>query len=316
MWRGPCPFGVEPTGGFTLARLEEALVAQDGNSFAGRLLSIEIGISNRSQSRAWLRRHAGAFRPGPVGVWVVTESRGFARAAIRCLTEALNAKDPYTRGHSRRVGDYAAAIAQELGLSRGHVEAVRLGGQLHDVGKIGTPDELLMKPGPLTADEHRVIQQHCVVGEQILRPLFAAWPVVLAVVRWHHERLDGSGFPDGLTHQDIPLVARIVSVADALDAMTTTRVYRDPLPLGQALRELRHGAGTQFDGRCVRAFILLLARRARQRALVYFRGPRLWVYVLILAATPRSGPYAIGLMVRPGPGPPIRGSPKERTLDR
>lgn len=233
--------------------------------------------------------------------------------AVRSIAEALHAKDPYTRGHSRRVGDYAATIAAELGLGCDQVEDVRLGGQLHDVGKIGVPDELLHRPGPLTQQELGLIRTHSVIGEQILRPLFLEGRTVLAVVRWHHERVDGRGFPDGLSWTDIPLAARIVAVADAFDAMTTSRPYRAHLSLGIAVRELRHGAGSQFDPRCVRAFITALTRRARTAAMIYFgswQTPRIRVVVAPLG---RPWPYLTWPLARPGRGPPRSRFPPSRS---
>jgi HD-GYP domain-containing protein (c-di-GMP phosphodiesterase class II) len=127
--------------------------------------------------------------------------------------------------------------------------------QLHDIGKIGVPDELLHKPGLLTPEERLQILEHTVIGGQILAPVFADRPVVLAVVRSHHERVDGSGYPDGLRGEQIPLVARIVAVADAFDAMISERPYRPARSRPEAIRELLRCSGTHFDPRCVRALL-------------------------------------------------------------
>ncbi len=180
--------------------------------------------------------------------------------AVHSVAEALKAKDAYTRNHSQRVSLYARAIAEALGLCGDEVREVRLAGQLHDVGKIGVPDDLLCRQGPLSAEEYRRVMQHTVIGEQILRPLLHDHPTVLAVVRWHHERVDGTGLPDGLCGDEIPLAARIVAVADSYDAMTSARPYRSVLPLRAAVRQLEQGADSQFDAECVRAFLAVLAR--------------------------------------------------------
>ena len=187
------------------------------------------------------------------------------REAVRALQQALEARDPYTRDHSRRVADYAAAIADELGMDRGTQEEIRLAGELHDVGKIGVADDLLKRRGPLTEDEYRVVLQHTLIGEQILRPLFKDRPTILHVVRWHHERFDGRGFPDRLHGQDIPLAARIVAIADSFDAMTSARPYRGALPIRVAAEELARCAGTQFDPNCVAAMLAVVSRKWRAR---------------------------------------------------
>ncbi len=179
--------------------------------------------------------------------------------AVQSVIEAIEAKDPYTRGHSRRVGFYAGVIARALGLPEEDVQEITLGGQLHDVGKIGIPDSVLMKTTALAEDERRAIQQHPVIGEQIAAPLLKRHPTILSIVRWHHERFDGRGFPDGLSGSVIPLGPRIVAVADAFDAMTSARPYRPALPFAAAVRELVREAGRQFDPACVRAFVITIS---------------------------------------------------------
>ncbi len=185
--------------------------------------------------------------------------------AVQSLVRALEARDPYTRGHSRRVSAYAAAIARELGLSYAAQRDIRLAAQLHDVGKIGIPDALLLKAGPLTREEYERVLDHTTIGEAVLRPVLHHRPGILAVIRWHHERFDGRGLPDGLRRWSIPLGARIVAVADAFDAMTSSRPYRSGLTLGRAMRELELGAGSQFDPACVCAFLAVLGRLLRTK---------------------------------------------------
>lgn len=179
---------------------------------------------------------------------------------VQTLAEALEAKDPYTRGHSVRVGAYARVIATTLQLDEETIRQVELGGNVHDIGKIGVREEVLRKPGNLTDEEYEHIRAHPTVGWRILAPLMSDVPVALNVVRSHHERMDGSGFPDGLRGEQIPLEARIVAVADALDAMTSGRPYRDDEGLMGALKEMEKNCDTQFDARVVNAAIAAAAK--------------------------------------------------------
>ena len=176
-------------------------------------------------------------------------------SGVHSLVEALEAKDAYTRGHSVRVASYAVGIARALGLDENAVDTIALGSELHDIGKIGIRDEVMLKPGKLTEDEYRHIMEHTVIGAKILGQLLHDAPIALSVVRSHHERMDGSGLPDGLRGDAIPLEARVVSVADAFDAMTTARPYRPSLQVSRAVAELTNHIGTQFDGDVVEAFL-------------------------------------------------------------
>ncbi|MES2123997.1 MAG: HD domain-containing phosphohydrolase [Gemmatimonadota bacterium] len=175
-------------------------------------------------------------------------------AQVQMAVRMLEAKDPYTRGHSDRVALYAQETGRALGLDAALLEQIRLGGTLHDIGKIGTRDAVLNKPGPLTDEEFAEIRRHTTDGEEMLSVLREDHPVVLEIVRWHHERLDGSGFPDGLDAEAIPITARIVAVADAFDAMTTTRAYRGLRDPASAFEELDRCCGHHFDPAVVRAF--------------------------------------------------------------
>lgn len=173
---------------------------------------------------------------------------------IQLAVRMLEAKDRYTMGHSQRVREYGLKTAIRMGLSTDMLEDLRVGGELHDIGKIGTSDTILNKPGPLSAAEFVQIKRHTTDGEEILKPIFRDRPSVLRIVRSHHERLDGSGFPDGLEGDTIPVEARIVAVVDAYDAMTTTRAYRPSRRPTEAVAELRRCTGTQFDPAVVEAF--------------------------------------------------------------
>jgi putative nucleotidyltransferase with HDIG domain len=174
---------------------------------------------------------------------------------VQMLVHALEAKDVYTNLHSARVSKYAAKTAVIMGFTGDRVEQVRLGGELHDIGKIGTREAVLNKPGPLDPDEFEHIKEHVTLGERILAPFLHESPAVLRIVRSHHERMDGGGFPDGLTATDIPLEARIVAVVDAFDAMTTNRAYRASRTPAEALDELRASTGLHFDCDVVDAFL-------------------------------------------------------------
>ena len=175
---------------------------------------------------------------------------------VQMLARALEAKDAYTRGHSIRVSQYSVGTAERLGFDGPSLDGIRLGAELHDIGKIGTREAVLHKPGSLTEDEFRQITEHPVLGERMLSALAREQPDVLRIVRSHHERLDGRGFPDGLRGEKIPIEARIVAVADAFDAMTTRRPYRESRPPVDAMLELRRVAGTQLDPEAVEAFVV------------------------------------------------------------
>jgi putative two-component system response regulator len=174
---------------------------------------------------------------------------------VQMLVHALEAKDAYTSGHSSRVSRYAVKTAVQLGYTSEQLEQIRLGGELHDIGKIGTREDILNKPGPLTPEEFHHIKGHAVLGERILAPFLTESPIVLRIVRSHHERMDGGGFPDGLAGDAIPAEARIVAVVDAFDAMTTNRAYRPSRTPADAVLELRRCAGTHFDTDAVSAFL-------------------------------------------------------------
>jgi putative two-component system response regulator len=174
---------------------------------------------------------------------------------VQMLVHALEAKDSYTSGHSSRVSRYATKAAVVLGYTGDALEHIRLGGELHDIGKIGTREDILNKPGPLTPQEFEHVKAHAPLGEKILAPFLSTSPTVLRIVRSHHERMDGSGFPDSLSGTQIPIEARIIAVVDAFDAMTTNRAYRQPRTAAEAIAELRRCCGVQFDAEVVEAFL-------------------------------------------------------------
>jgi HD-GYP domain-containing protein (c-di-GMP phosphodiesterase class II) len=178
---------------------------------------------------------------------------------IRALSGALEAKDAYTEGHSSRVSEYSRGIAHELGLEAELMRISEIAGLLHDIGKIGIHENILTKPGKLTDDEYAWIKNHPLYGDKIIAPIQFLRDVRDGI-RYHHERFDGRGFPEGRKGEDLPLIARIISVADTFDAMTTDRPYRKALPLSDALDELRMHSGTQFDQSVVEAFTRWLVK--------------------------------------------------------
>ncbi|MFE3429324.1 HD-GYP domain-containing protein [Streptomyces sp. NPDC059171] len=181
------------------------------------------------------------------------------RATIRALVHAVDIKDTYTRGHSERVGRASVLIARELGMDERRVEGLRFAGILHDVGKLGVPTRVLRKDGPLTHEERRIMELHPEYGHEIVRGIGFLDEARDAILH-HHERLDGSGYPYGLSGSRIPEFARVVAVADAFDAMTSTRSYRRARPVPAALAELKRCAGSQFDPRMVGALDRALDR--------------------------------------------------------
>jgi putative nucleotidyltransferase with HDIG domain len=181
-------------------------------------------------------------------------------AALEALSATVDARDTYTAGHSRRVAASSAVIARELGLSGHELDVVEQAALLHDIGKIGVPDAVLLKEGPLTAAEWVVMRSHPEEGARIIERLGYLDEAVPGI-RHHHERMDGRGYPDGLLGDEIPLAARIIHVADALDAMTTKRLYREERSFEEALEEIRRGRGTDFCELCVDAFERAVAKR-------------------------------------------------------
>jgi putative two-component system response regulator len=177
-----------------------------------------------------------------------------AEQVIFSLAAAVEAKDSYTEKHTHRVAETARMIGERMGLPERALDALYRGGIIHDIGKIGVPDYILLKPGPLDSDELAVMHQHPLIGESIVRPLRSGVPL-LPVVRHHHERVDGTGYPDGLKGRAIPHLARIVAVCDAFDALTSDRPYRHARSLEDALGILSDGAGRQWDPEAIEVLV-------------------------------------------------------------
>ena len=181
-------------------------------------------------------------------------------ATVRMLAEAIEAKDPYLRGHSDEVSTYAASVADRLGMDDETHDRLVLGSLLHDVGKLAIGQSILLKPAGLTPEERSVVEEHAAIGSRIVEHVPGLAAVAPAVLH-HHERWDGGGYPNGLGGEEIPLEARIIAVADSYSAMTADRPYRRRMPLHAAQAELRRCAGTQFDPEVVSVFCEGLAAR-------------------------------------------------------
>jgi GAF domain-containing protein len=187
------------------------------------------------------------------------------KSSIRALVNAVEAKDEYTRGHTERVTEYSVMIARKMGFTGEEIQRIELSALLHDVGKIGIPDKILLKPGKLTDEEFEVVKEHPSRGVKMLRPI-KQLRMVLNGIKHHHEKLDGSGYPDGLIGDGIPLVARIITVGDAYDAMTTNRPYRNALPREEAIRRLKQDSNTQFDPELVDVFVKCIEEEKEEEA--------------------------------------------------
>jgi hypothetical protein len=210
-----------------------------------------------------LRRGTARSRPllGDLkGADLVAEEEAFLGSHVRALLVALAEKDEYTEEHTRRVALRAVQVGDELGLAPERLHHLAIGGLLHDIGKLSVPDEILRKPGPLTDDEFAAVRRHVDKGLALLEELGGFAPEVHRLVRCHHERLDGSGYPTAARGGEIPLEARILAVCDVYDALLSTRVYRAAWSHERAMALLREGAGTLFDARCVDALDGVLAR--------------------------------------------------------
>jgi diguanylate cyclase (GGDEF)-like protein/putative nucleotidyltransferase with HDIG domain len=235
-------FGIAsyPEDGDSAERLERSA---DESLYAAKTLG-------RDRTVIYTREVVGALAAGPGGG---TAAPAGSLATLLTLAEALDVRDHHTARHSQAVGRYAAAMARELGLAAERVERIRVAAVLHDIGKIGVPDSVLLKPGPLTDDEWAEIKNHPETGARLLNTPglddLRAW--ILA----HHERVDGTGYPLGLRGEEIPLEARIIAVADAFEAMLTDRPYRESRGPEEAIAELRRCAGTQFDAEVVEALV-------------------------------------------------------------
>jgi PAS domain S-box-containing protein/putative nucleotidyltransferase with HDIG domain len=201
-----------------------------------------------------------------------TAMAALTEAAVDAIAAAAEARDPYTAGHQRRVSELSIAIARELGVSQHDVEGVRIAAKIHDIGKLRMPSEILNKPGALTAPEHALLREHAQAGYDIVQGIDFPWPIADMILQ-HHERIDGSGYPHQLVGEEILLGARIIAVADVVDAMSSHRPYRPSRGVTAALRHIEHESGTRLDACVVKVCVRLFRDRqfsfgqGRQRTL-------------------------------------------------
>lgn len=251
MQRGAMDYLVKPV---DLQDLERAI---------GRALARRRDLIEQAETQAWLKQEI-VLR----GAELRRERGNLERisvATLEALVNALEAKDPYLRGHSARVADLSAMVAAELGLSDEQIESIRTAGRLHDIGKIGIRESVLHKHGPLSAEEFDHVKTHVVIGAQILAPL-GHLREVIASVRSHHERFDGAGYPDGLAGEAIPVGAQIIGAAEVFDALTTSRPYQEKMNQEEAVARMRDLVGTVVAPEVHRALSSVISRR---RALVF-----------------------------------------------
>ena len=216
---------------------------------------VALAIHNHTLSQTLAQRVSENLR-------LLASLHGFYDTALEAFAAAIDVKHVDIHGHSLRVGRYAAAIGESMGMDQGDVAALRSAGYLHDIGKVAVDKRLFGKPAALDPEEFREMADHTVVGHEIVSGVQFPWPRIPEIVRWHHERGDGSGYPDALMMDDVPIAVRIVGLADTFDAMTSQRPYRAPLSVGNTLSEIVRLAPQKFDPNAVQGLLVQLRRDA------------------------------------------------------
>ena len=216
---------------------------------------IALAVQNHALTQSIAQRVSENLR-------LMASLHGFYDNALEAFATAIDVKHVNIHGHSLRVGRYAAGIAEAMGIEPGEVAAIRSAGYLHDIGKVAVDRRLFGKPGALDPDEFREMADHTTVGHQIVSSVQFPWPKIPEAVRWHHERSDGSGYPDKLGQEDVPLSVRIVGLADSFDAMTSARPYRAPFSVGSALSDLVRMTPLKFDPNVVQGLLIQIRRDA------------------------------------------------------
>ncbi len=214
---------------------------------------VALAIQNHTLSQTLAQRVSENLR-------LLASLHGFYDNALEAFAAAIDVKHVDIHGHSLRVGRYSQAIGEALGLDPNEVASLRSAGYLHDIGKVAVDKRLFEKPSSLDPEELREMKDHTVVGHQIVSHVQFPWPQIPEIVRWHHERGDGSGYPDGLRGDETPLPVRIVALADTFDAMTSQRPYRERMPLGSALRELIRLTPEKYDANAMQALLIQIRR--------------------------------------------------------
>ncbi|MBZ5721224.1 MAG: HD domain-containing protein [Acidobacteriia bacterium] len=253
----PLKVGGRLAGMVALGRREGDALYEDDELEALELLCnyIALAIQNHNLSQTLAQRVSENLR-------LMASLHGFYDSTLEAFAAAIDVKHVNIHGHSLRVGRYAAAIGEAMGMEANDVAALRSAGYLHDIGKVSVDKHLFSKPTSLDPDEFREMADHTVIGHQIVSGVQFPWPRIPEIVRWHHERGDGSGYPDGLVMDDVPLPVRIIGLADTFDAMTSERPYRESLSLGGTLSEIVRLAPQKFDASAVQALLVQVRRDA------------------------------------------------------
>ncbi len=251
----PLKVGNKLVGIIALGRRDGDGLYDSGELEALGLLShyVALAIHNHTLTQTLAQRVSENLR-------LMASLHGFYDNALEAFATAIDVKHINIHGHSLRVGRYASAIGEAMNMDPGEIEALRSAGYLHDIGKVAVDKRLFGKPTSLDAEEFREMADHTIVGHQIVSGVQFPWPRVPEIVRWHHERSDGSGYPDGLLLEDVPIQVRIVGLADTFDAMTSERPYRERLSLGSTLNEIVHLTPLKFDPNAVHALLLQVRR--------------------------------------------------------
>ena len=251
----PLKVGNKLVGIIALGRRDGDGLYDSGELEALDLLShyVALAIHNHTLTQTLAQRVSENLR-------LMASLHGFYDNALEAFATAIDVKHINIHGHSLRVGRYASAIGEAMNMDPGEIEALRSAGYLHDIGKVAVDKRLFGKPTSLDAEEFREMADHTIVGHQIVSGVQFPWPRVPEIVRWHHERSDGSGYPDGLLLEDVPMQVRIVGLADTFDAMTSERPYRERLSLGSTLNEIVRLTPQKFDPNAVHALLLQVRR--------------------------------------------------------
>jgi putative nucleotidyltransferase with HDIG domain len=251
----PLKVGSKLVGMVALGRREGDALYDDEELDALSLLCnyVALAIHNHTLSQTLAQRVSENLR-------LLASLHGFYDTALEAFAAAIDVKHVNIHGHSLRVGRYASAIGEALGMEPGDVAALRSAGYLHDIGKVAVDKRLFGKTTALNPEEFREMADHTIVGHEIVSGVQFPWPRIPEIVRWHHERGDGSGYPDGLVMEDVPMPVRIVGLADSFDAMTSQRPYREPLSVGGTLSEIVRLAPQKFDPNAVQALLVQVRR--------------------------------------------------------
>ena len=253
----PLHVGGKLAGLLALGRREDDALYEDEELDALSLLTsyVALAVQNHNLTQTLNHRVSENLR-------LLASLHGFYDNALEAFATAIDVKHVNIHGHSLRVARYAAAIGEAMGLDPNEVAALRSAGYLHDIGKVAVDKHLFGKPSALDPEEFRAMADHTVVGHQIVSGIQFPWPKIPDVVRWHHERGDGSGYPDGLLMDEVPLSARIIGLADTFDAMTSARPYREPLSVGGTLSELVRLAPQKYDPNALQGLLIQIRRDA------------------------------------------------------